>query len=379
MSTFTFQGNGKEMGVAMARLSRSLPKKSTLPILSCVALRFVDGAVEAVSTNLDQCHRLTLPTTSATGTKGAGACVALGLFTALLARCNGDVATIEIAEGKLTLTSAGRVASLMTLPIAEFPEMGVRPTDWVTIDGTVLARAIEGVAFAVSDDSTRYVLNGIHFTDDALVVATDGKRLARMSYAGHVASVPGPLDGIILPTQALAALVEIFGRGGAMQVGGDTEEGGITFRTLSGDEEYYTRKIEGRYPNFSQVIPSFNAPVTVKVARAAMLHALAWARLYRNKLGTVKLHTEGGHLVITATSPEVGEAVERIDLLTPVKGNFVCTLDLDYLTDMVDRDGGEAFQIVSEPDLNTGVVLSPLLVREDSEDFLGLLMPMRTM
>lgn len=365
-----FTGDGKAIAEVLGHLASSIAKKSTLPVLSCVELSVREGRLFAAATNLDQLHRVELPVLIEVGKDGTGACASLGLLTGILARCNGDGATVMLQDGKLTVTAGGRKASMLTLPITDFPETAEEPSEWETIDAAPVAAAISGVAFAGSYEETRYVLCGVHLSDDGIAVATDGRRLAQVTYAPDPAKA---LAGIILPNACLGALVELLERHTRVEVAGTSA--GIWIR--ADGESYFSKVIEGNYPNYRQVIPSFIKPTKITVERTALQKALSWAKLYRNdKDHTVNLASGDGNLVISITSAEVGEAEDSIPLVRSDGAPMKVKLNMRFLEEMVARDGGDYFTLETDPQTD-GTVMSPLLVREDNENFLGVLMPMR--
>lgn len=370
-----FSGDGKEIAGALGHLSASISKNGPLPILSCYALSVEGDQLIAKATDLDVQHSIALPVTLEKAKDGAGACAAAGLFTGLLARCNGDGAKVTIAVDELMVAAGGRKASMRVLPLAEFPEPHQPLEDWHAISGAPLAAAIKGVAFATSSEETRYVLNGIYLSADGLVVATDGCRLARVQYT----KAPAPcLAGVIIPNNALGPIADLLERHDRVEVAGDGS--GIAFRAEG--ESFFTKLIEGNYPNFKQVIPVFHDPMKVTVGRGAMQKALAWAKLYRTSKDTsAKLYAADGHLTLRVSSPEVGEAEEVLPLIGGAAVKMQVAINLAYLEQMAARDGGDYFSLECEPEKagthNAGTVMGPLLVREDNQDFLGVLMPMR--
>lgn len=368
-----FTGDGKEIAGALGHISGSIAKGSTLPVLSCVALQVRDGKLVATGTDLDQQHSIELPAIVERAEEGAGACAAAGLLSGLLARCNGDGARVVLDGENLTVSAGGRKAAMKTLPLAEFPAPHKPFDEFVEIEGAALGAGIRGVAFAVSNEEMRYVLNGIHLSEDGMAVATDGRRLARFQYAEES---PAPLAGAIVPTKALATIADLLERHERVQVAGDSS--GVCFVTPA--ESFFTKLIEGNYPNFRQVIPNFIKPTKLTVERPAMQKALAWAKLYRTSKDTsVKLAADGGQLTVSVSSPEVGEAEEVLPLIRSDEAKMRVALNLTYLEQMVNREGGDYFQFECEPETghNAGMVMGPILVREENEAFLGVLMPMR--
>jgi len=374
MSALTFTGNGKEIAAALGHISSSINKGSPLPILSCYAIEVREGELVAKATDLDAQHSISLPVVIERGAAGAGACAAAGLLAGLLSRCNGDEARITIDGEVLVVASAGRKASMKVLPLAEFPTPHDPLSEWLEMDGGPLGAAIRGVAFATSYEETRYVLNGLYLSRESQVVATDGRRLAMMQLPK---ALPECVTDMIVPNKALPPLADILCRHEKVKVASD--ESGLC--VAAPGETFFTKRIEGNYPNFQQVIPRYHQPVKATVDREAMQKALAWAKLMRTtKDASVKLSAADGHLTISIASPDVGEAEETLPLRGGDGAVFKVALNLTYLEQMVARDGGDYFMLECEPDKDghyKGAVMGPMLVREEDEAFLGVLMPMR--
>lgn len=369
MSQLTFTGDGKEIADALRHLSSSLSRKTTLPVLSCVALCIEGGRLYGTVTNLDQYHRIALPVAIKSGKEGAGACIALSLLGNVLARCNGDGCQVSIdAGGEVSVVAGGRKAKLHSLPLGKFPERKVEDAEWESIESERLATAMRGVAFAMSDDTTRYVINGMYFTDDGRVVATNGRMLALHRIDPEKA--PAALAGTILPGVAVDPICQLLDRNATIEISGT--EAGVSFR--GPDEEYYTKRIEGNYPNFQQVVPKFSHPIRACIPRGALCKALAWAKLFScPKTKSVKLTCDGQQLVIAARTPDVGDSEDRIPLSVAAESDFQMAVDRSFLESFAVREGGDDF-ILEVEDAGGG---GPILILEEGSDFLGVLMPMR--
>jgi DNA polymerase-3 subunit beta len=364
-----FTGDGKAIAEVLQRLAASVTRKTTLPILSCVQLQIRGGRLHATATNLDQMHSAELPVEISAGKDGDGTCAALGLLTGILARCNGDGVSVTLADGKLAFVAGGRKAVMNVLPVHEYPEIAGLPTDWETVSPGAVASAIRSVAFAVSDEENRYVLNGVYLDSEGVAVATDGRRLAQCGYTDSPAA---PLSGVILPTPCLTPIVDLLERHDSVEVAGG--EAGIWIRAAG--ELYYSKVIEGNYPNFKQVIPKFTSPIKITVDRGKLQKAVAWAKLYQAaKDHQILLATAGGSMTISIFSPEIGEAEEVIPVISG-EGEMRVSLNSKFLGEMVNREGGDYFTIETQPEKD-GAVNSPLMILEENEAFLGVLMPMR--
>src|SRR3990172_11025561 len=80
------------------------------------------------------------------------------------------------------------------------------------LEQVVLRDMLRKTAYAVSNDETRYVLNGVFMSfkgDKLTLVATDGRRLALIE---HELEVPkGAESEFILPTKAVGELQRLLG------------------------------------------------------------------------------------------------------------------------------------------------------------------------
>jgi DNA polymerase-3 subunit beta len=120
------------------------------------------------------------------------------------------------------------------LPVKDFKEM------------------ISQTVFAVSDDETRYFMNGVFFQKEAeklLMVATDGRRLA---YAEKTLEA-GVEDftGVIIPPKILTILMKRSGNEGLIGISISEKTIFIQF----GSYKLSSVLIEGQFPNYQRVIP----------------------------------------------------------------------------------------------------------------------------
>ena len=111
--------------------------------------------------------------------------------------------------------------------------------------------ALSLVAGCASTDATRYVLNGVLFTQEngGLLVATDGRRLA---------AAPARFTGrkFILPTPAVHVLChpDFAGRDATVRQPDDGKSPYAEFR--SGPHTLIAKEVKGTFPNYRQVVPT---------------------------------------------------------------------------------------------------------------------------
>lgn len=343
MTTFT----KADLTRALEFAARATARKSTMPILSCVLLDDDDGAQVITGTDLD-----VAAVAHATPTDGAPvtACVdARTLLAVVKALPDGDV-TLAMGDGLLSgqplTVSGGRArTTLQTQPPADYPKVPERP------DGIRLAAvppedwsaAYAAVRDAVSREETRYVLNGVRVDGDTWV-STDGHRL-------HAA--PGPAIGnVILPRAALAALDAVVSGGRAFVGVTDSH-----VHATSDAGSVVARLVEGRFPDWRQVVPSAPPTWTVRVVADDLLAALARVQLATGSSGMVRLDATGGALALSAETPG-GAARDEVEAKDATGAGRIAVRG-EYLRDAVRAVGGVHVVIKATDEL------SPLLIHAD--------------
>ena len=130
-----------------------------------------------------------------------------------------DNSEIEIISnnGKLlTLRSDGSRFSLACLPKEDFPiiEKDNSGTN-IILNSKILFKLIDKTKFAISNEETRYFLNGLYFNvtkDDnkniVTLVGTDGHRLAKFSH--EIKDQINQVSGVIIPKKTIYELSKLL-------------------------------------------------------------------------------------------------------------------------------------------------------------------------
>jgi DNA polymerase-3 subunit beta len=274
---------------------------------------------------------------------------------------------LEIHCNRVRFTLAGTAAE-------EFPTLPeVSPTAHVRLPAAVVASLIERTMYAASLDETRYNLNGVYFeladeNSKIRMVATDGHRLALIDRQ-LPAPAPDLASGVILPRKGLAELKRLVDEDDADEIELGIE--GNSALARKGDVTLTMRLIEGEFPNYRQVLPKASSRrVTIAAdSLAAALRRVALLSVERSK--AVRVELVPGHLRLSATNPDLGEASEELDI--DYQGEAITVgFNARYLLDSL-----AAFR-TKEVELGLEDELSPAVLRptEDPET-LAVVMPMR--
>jgi DNA polymerase III subunit beta len=202
-------------------------------------------------------------------------------------------------------------------------------------------------------------------------VATDSYRMAMRDLPG-ISALPGD-DDLLVPARALAELQRLPSKSAAAdadgQVGVASSTSEITF--WQGNVQISTRLLEGRYPDYNQLIPD-HYPNRLHLGKESFLAALRRVQLLvRDNTTPVRLSMRQGGVDLTVVSQEVGDASESVD------GDFtgedlVIAFNPSYLIDGTEAVQGDEV-IVESADASRAATVRGA----DDDHFRYLLMPVR--
>ena len=359
---------------SLSHVQSVVERRSTIPILSNVLLRAEAGRLALSATDMDLEIVERVP--CRVEREGRTTAPAHTLYDIVRKLREGAQVELETSgeRNSMILRSGRSTFTLACLPPDDFPLMASSdlPCNF-TLSATELRTLIDRTRFAISTEETRYYLNGIYLhaakADEVPViraVATDGHRLARMEMVLPEGAAGMP--GIIIPRKTVLELRKL--------VEDTTEEVQVgvsetKIRVTMGEAALTSKLIDGTFPDYDRVIPS-NNDKTLEVECKAFSEAVdRVSTISTEKSRAVKLSIESGSLVLSATSPENGTAVEELEvryLASPLEIGFNSRYLLD-ITEQIEGDG--ALFVMSDAG-------SPTIVRDrDDASALYVLMPMR--
>ena len=315
-----FKINRDHFTSGLGRVLNVVGTRATMPILSNVLIEAEEGFIALTTTNLDLGIRckikaeifdpggLTLPVRK--------------LATIIRELPNLDV-ELETSSGhQAKITSGGSLFRIMGIEKEEFPSLPSFSDDHVyNLSQSDLAEMLRCVSYAKSSDETRYIMNGIYFNfeEGALTLAaTDGRRLAVIKKELEASEEKG--GSLILPAKTVAELERILGGGDSVKIAFSDRQ--AAFELSNGENEkssgligstYLVSKVvEGKYPNYRQVIPQ-ETEQRIKIERELLLDCVRRAALVTtDQSSSIKMKIHNNLMEITASSPEYGQSHESL-------------------------------------------------------------------
>jgi DNA polymerase-3 subunit beta len=358
---------------ALSHVQSVVERRNTIPILSHVLLKAEGGTLSLTATDLD--IEIVEQVPADAEQSGAATAAALTLFDIVKKLPDGSQVRLEkTSTGRLVLTAGSSEFSLAVLPEDDFPalpqaEDGRR----FDIKADELSRLIDKARFAMSQEETRYYLNGIylHAHEDGgetslRAVATDGHRLARID--SPLPEGAKGLEGIIIPRKAVVELRRLI------DDAGETVEMLVApgrVRFAFDDIAFTTKLIDGTFPDYARVIPQGNDKL-MRVGSTEFAKSVdRVSTVSADKTRSVKLQIENDRLRLNVNSPETGTATE--DLAVDYPGEAIeIGFNAKYLLDITGQIDGES-AVFAFAD-----TASPTLIRDEGdEQALYVLMPLR--
>ncbi|MGL5032401.1 MAG: DNA polymerase III subunit beta [Microcystaceae cyanobacterium] len=225
-----------------------------------------------------------------------------------------------------TLTSQSGRFQIRGLSSEEFPALPtVDEGSPLMLPVAALNEGLRGALFAASTDETKQVLTGVHFkgTADSLeFAATDGHRLAVIETPTEVQTKDGEeaIQGsnledfsVTIPAKALRELERMLAsRSDSDLVSLCVDDTQVIFEF--GDQRLTSRKLEGAYPAYQQLIPRQFAR-TVTMERKRLLSGLERVSVLsdqKNNLVKFAIAAEDNQVVLSVEAQDLGNARESL-------------------------------------------------------------------
>ncbi|HFU4117317.1 TPA: DNA polymerase III subunit beta [Streptococcus suis] len=280
----------------------------------------------------------------------------------------------EIEQKQVVLTSGKSEITLKGKEAEQYPRLQEVPTSKpLVLETKVLKQTINETAFAASLQESRPILTGVHFvlTDhkNLKTVATDSHR---MSQRKLVLEKAGDDFNVVIPSRSLREFTVVF-TDDIETVEVFFSNNQILFR--SEHISFYTRLLEGTYPDTDRLIPTEFKTVAV-FDTDKLRHSMERARLLSNATqnGTVKLEIANNVVTAHVNSPEVGRVNEELDTLEVTGEDLVISFNPTYLIEALKATTSEQVKI----SFISSVRPFTLVPNNEEEDLIQLVTPVRT-
>ncbi|MGB0561401.1 MAG: DNA polymerase III subunit beta [Spirulinaceae cyanobacterium] len=260
-----------DLNANLSLVSRAVPARPNYPVLGNILL-IADSDKQQVQLrafDLSLGIETSLPATVTTSGKMTLPAKTLGDIVSRLPEGeitlhhNNEADEDDPQSTRVTLTYASGHYQLPSLNPDEFPELPtIAAGEAVTVASEALSEGLKATLFAASTEDTKQVLTGVHLMLNGEAIefaATDGHRLAVVETPNITAETDAALTetlDVTIPARALRELERMLGLLGAEDaITLKIDESQVVFE-LGSDLKLTSRKLEGAYPQYQQLIPT---------------------------------------------------------------------------------------------------------------------------
>lgn len=365
-----FEIEKKDLVGLLSKTLNIVEKKTTMPILLNVLLEARENCVKVSATDLEV--SLTDSVKAVVKQTGNIAFNAKNVFEIAKELPEGLIHLekkennwLEIKQGKFRSKIVGVSAD-------EYPVFPAAQTDnFISLNSGVLKEMIDKTIYSISQDETRYHLNGVYFEiqkpNKLVMVAIDGHRLCMVTRENSELNIDIP-HGVIIPKKGLFEIKKLLD---------DSDENvqllieGSQIILKKNETNLMIRLIEGKYPNYDQFIPK-NLTKKVIINRNVFVNSLKRVSLLVNqKSKAILFNISKGKIEIQSHNPELGDAKEEIEAIYDGE-DIKIAYNSKFVMDIFNAITDETVEFNLKDNLSPGIIQP-----QQDKNYICVVMPMR--
>lgn len=303
-------------------VSKGRSGRSTLPILSGIFIKATSDSIVLQTTDLEINVKHVCPAL----VEKQGETVIPGKLITNIVKSLPDAAIdCEIIGEQFQITCMNSSFNLNMMDpkdFPSFPEIDINQS--VVINTADISNIVKKVSKAVSRDESHVILTGINMTIDnglLTIAATDSYRLAISEL-----QIPDYQENfsLIVPGLIFDEVCKIAPNNSEMLIG--YNENQILFQF--DNSTFITRKLEGKYPNYKQIIPQEKSTSAIVDTRL-LTEAVKRISIMATEYSQIKLFISPDlqQILISSKAADLGGAEEKID--AQVEGEEI-TIGFNY-------------------------------------------------
>ena len=349
-------------------VQKAITGKSTMPILEGIYIKTNKSTLTLIGSDLDvsiQTH------VDATIIEEGSIVIDAKIFGEIIRKLPNSTIKIETMENQLIkITCEKSVFDVVYMNTNEFPELPeINENLTISVNQNILKNMIKGTSFAIAQDETRPILQGILFevkNKNLNLVALDGYRLAiRNEFLDTDINME-----VVIPGKTLNEVSKILE---------DVDD--IVDITFTNNHILFnlektkiiSRLLEGKFINYNSLLPQEHK-LLVNINRQELQNAIERASLMAKDGNTnlIKLDLQQDNLIITSNS-QLGKVREEISI--KLQGEDIqIAFNSKYLLDVLKNI--EADEVIMR--MTSGI--SPCVIEEkNNENAKYLVLPVRLM
>ncbi len=361
-------------------ISRGLPVKSPMPILTGIKLYATDTDLFMTSSNTDISVEVTINDASLQIIEAGQTVVPGRFFIDIIRKINSKKVSLFLSEDKILIIKADRGEyKLHIMDPLDYPKMDfVSQENPLVISADVIKSIVRETVFATAQNEKKPILTGVNLNNTSgklIITATDSFRLSQ-----KIISIPDYKDfNITIPAKSLDELAKsIDNYGDNVNIYLSINKMLVTFKNIC----FQTRLLDGNYPDTTRLIPQ-EFPIVLKFNKDELAAAVERVSLLSPRDNTkdkeitysiIKLSIKRDRIIeISTNNSIIGDAKEEL-IPTSVEASNSITIGFSsrYLLDSL-----KSF-MSTEISLNLSGEIRPFIIKgENDANLTQLILPVR--
>jgi len=372
LSDMEFKISSAELLKGVSDVSKAVPTKTALPILEKFLFVLKDGQLQITASDQELTLRTVVPVADVV--EEGSIAVPARQISDLLKELPDQPITIKTTSDVSFECIWGNGNSTQPYdPAADYPDIKGVEEDALSVEfpSETLAEGLSSTVYATAEDEMRPAMNGVFFdldTASTTLVASDSHKL--ICYTTKDAKV-GEKASFILHKKPAGVLRSILDKNGDdVKVLFDANT--IEFRF--GSTTMICRKVVGKFPDYTKVIPQNNANI-LKIDRTMLLNTVKRVAVCASKgANHVKLDIREGCMEVT--TQDLGFATAAYEKLECDYSGEAMSIGFKspYLIEILSNMTCETI-VFKLADPRRAALIVPSEEEEESEKVCGILMP----
>ena len=361
-------------------ISRGLPVKSPMPILTGIKLYATDTDLFMTSSNTDISVEVTINDSSLNIIEPGQTVVPGRFFIDIIRKINSKKVNLFLSEDKILIIKADRGEyKLHIMDPLDYPKMDfVSQENGLELPADLIKSIVRETVFATAQTEKKPILTGVNFNHNngkLVITATDSFRLSQ-----KIITIPEYKNfNITIPAKSLDELVRsIDNYGENIKIYFSINRMLVVFKNVC----FQTRLLDGNYPETSRLIPQ-EFPIVLKfnkdelaaaVERVSLLSPRDSAKDKEITYSIIKLSIKKDRIIeISTNNATIGDAKEEliptsIEASNPITIGFSSRYLLDSLKSLLS----------TEISLNLSGEIRPFIIKGDNDaNLTQLILPVR--
>lgn len=335
----------------LSNVTRAIPGKSTIPILTGVKLEVAadhltligsdsEISIESIISINDDLNELEIE-------RLGSIVLPARLFNEIVRKLPTNQLTIEVNEQSVATITSGKATFNVIGVIGDaYPKLPTfENTNGIHLPTTVFKQLINQTIFSASNQESRPILTGLHLINNQTFVsaiATDSHRLSKREMPFTTEVKPSEFETITIPKKTMLELMRIAEDEQDLMMIISQQQ--VIF--LLNGVTIYSRLLEGMYPDAERLIPT-EYQTEIVVNSTEFLNAIDRASLMSREgsSNVVQMTIENGEVMLSVRGNELGKVAELIETKRIEGKEIKISFNPEYMKDALKSFDGSDIAI----------------------------------